>query len=269
MGASIGAALRVAGHDVSWVEAERSGATKQRALAAELRSVPLLEEGLANSEIVISVCPPEFAFSQAQAVKELGYQRTYVDANAVSPGAAASIADLFGDQYVDGGIIGPPAWRAGTTRLYLSGLQSQEIADLFQGTLVGAIDLGDQPATASAVKMCYASYTKGTTALLLALRAVAEFHGVTDALLAEWGISQPDLERRSTNAAPGTSRKGWRFVSEMNEISKTYEGAGLPGEFHKAAAEVYRRMAVFKDKDPASLSEVMDTLIEAGTQSTN
>jgi hypothetical protein len=33
----------------------------------------------------------------------------------------------------------------------------------------------------------------------------------------------------------------------MAEISDTFRAAGVPGEFHAAAAEIYRRMAGFKD----------------------
>ncbi len=35
----------------------------------------------------------------------------------------------------------------------------------------------------------------------------------------------------------------------MEEIATTFEANGLPGGFHDAAAEVYRRLAQFKD-DP-------------------
>ena len=34
--------------------------------------------------------------------------------------------------------------------------------------------------------------------------------------------------------------KGWRWVGEMEEIADTFDAAGLPGGFHRAAAEVYR-----------------------------
>ena len=53
---------------------------------------------------------------------------------------------------------------------------------------------GGQVGAASAVKMAYASWTKGSAALLLAARALARAEGVEDTLLAEWGISQPGLD---------------------------------------------------------------------------
>lgn len=261
MGSSIGAALRSAGHDVYWIQANRSIQSRDRAHEADLTPVPSLKEGLDNASIIMSVCPPEAALTVAWEVATQEYQGIYVDANATSPSTTRQIASLFADDFVDGGIIGPPARRAGSTRMYLSGPNRQRIVDLFEGTLLSVIGLDDRIDTASALKMCYASYTKGTSALLLALRALADHHGITDALLSEWAISQPGLEQRSTNAAPGTSGKGWRFVGEMNEISKTYLQAGLPGGFHQAAADIYGRMTPFKDQEPAELSKVIEALL--------
>ena len=261
MGSSIGAALRTAGHEVRWIKASRSTQTQDRARADNLTPLASLQEGLDNASIVFSVCPPEAALKLAWDVSTHGYQNLYVDANATSPSTTRQIASLFAGNFVDGGIIGPPARREGNTRMYLSGPHRREIVDLFEGTLVNAIGLDDRIDTASALKMCYASYTKGTSALLLALRALAQHHGISEALLSEWSISQPGLEQRSTNAAPGTSGKGWRFVGEMNEISKTYQSAGLPGGFHHAAADIYARMAPFKDQEPADLSKVIEALL--------
>ena len=94
---------------------------------------------------------------------------------------------------------------------------------------------------ASAVKMAYASWTKGSSALLLSARALAQAEGVEDALLAEWELSQPQLPGRLAHAAQAAVTKGWRWVGEMEEIAASMAGAGLPDGFHQAAAEIYRR----------------------------
>ena len=64
---------------------------------------------------------PDAALAQAEEVLEAGYSGIYLDANAIAPASADGIAGLVGDRFVDGGIIGPPAEKPGTTRLYLSG----------------------------------------------------------------------------------------------------------------------------------------------------
>ena len=106
--------------------------------------------------------------------------------------------------------------------------------------------------------MAYAAYTKGSSALLMAIRALAASEGVDDALLAEWRRSQPDLPKRSEAAARDNARKAWRFVGEMEEIAATFAAAGLPGGFHEAAAVIYERLAGYKDAPtPPTMADVV------------
>jgi transposase-like protein len=93
---------------------------------------------------------------------------------------------------------------------------------------------------ASALKMVYAAWSKGTAALLLAIRDVARAHGVEDALLAEWRESLPELLERLPQAERSAAAKGWRWIGELEEIADTFAAAGQPEGFHRAAAEVYR-----------------------------
>jgi hypothetical protein len=88
--------------------------------------------------------------------------------------------------------------------------------------------------------MTYAAWTKGTAALLLAIGELARAEGVEPALHEEWRISLPDLPDRSQRAARSAQAKGWRWVGEMEEIAATFDAAGLPDGFHRAAAEVFR-----------------------------
>ncbi len=113
---------------------------------------------------------------------------------------------------------------------------------------------------ASAVKMLFAGWGKHNAALMLAINAVAEAYGVTDAIRAEWAVSRPDFVSQSESAARGTGPKAWRFEGEMHEIAATFEAAGLPPEFHRGAAEVFRRLASFKDGG-ADLDRVVATLL--------
>ena len=258
MGASIGAALRTNGHAVRWVSQARSDATRQRAAVADLTPAATLEDVLAKVENVISVCPPAAAADVARSVRDAGFCGIYVDANAVSPATARRISGISGDGFVDGGIIGPPAWRPGATRLYLSGDHASRVASWFEGSLVDARVV---ECSASALKMCYAAYTKGSSALILAIRALAASQDAEHALLAEWDISQPGLAARSDAAAKGTSRKAWRFDGEMREIASTFADAGLPSGFHEAASDVYRRMRDLKTVHNADIEGVIATLL--------
>ena len=172
MGVSVGLALVESGHEVVWCAGGRSQATQQR--AAKFTPVDDLATLCNEVENIISICPPEFAVTVARDVHTLGFGGIYVDANAVSPQAAGTIAQIFGEQYVDGGIVGPPAHKEGTTRLYLSGKRSNTVANWFSAGMVGVVVIDGEGAQASALKMAYAAYTKGSAALLLAVNALAE-----------------------------------------------------------------------------------------------
>jgi 3-hydroxyisobutyrate dehydrogenase-like beta-hydroxyacid dehydrogenase len=242
MGAAVGRCLAAAGHEVLWVSQGRGPATAARAAAAGLADAGTVAALAARADVIISVCPPHAALDVAWAVH--GFRGLYVDANAVSPGTAREVARLIcesGGRYVDGGIIGPPPDRPGRSRLYLSGPDAAQIAGLFAGTALDTRVIAGPATAASAVKMAYAAWTKGTIALLLSARALAREQGVEEALLAEWALSQPGLDARSEGAARSAAAKGWRWVGEMEEIGATMSAAGLPDGFHLAAAEIFRR----------------------------
>jgi 3-hydroxyisobutyrate dehydrogenase-like beta-hydroxyacid dehydrogenase len=151
---------------------------------------------------------------------------------------------------VDGGIIGGPAWEPGRTWLYLSGERAQRVASLFDAGSLETEVMGDQIGQASAIKMCFAANTKGTTALLCSIMAAAEKLGVREALQRQWSRYDPDFAEETVQRVRRVTVKAWRFAGEMEEISDTFDQAGLPGEFHAAAGELFRRIAHFKGVDP-------------------
>jgi 3-hydroxyisobutyrate dehydrogenase-like beta-hydroxyacid dehydrogenase len=230
MGSAIGAALQSVGHDVVWASAGRSEATRSR--AAMFRDLGSVEAVAGEAQVVLSICPPHAALETARAVAGGGL---YVDANAISPARAREIAALQ-PRFVDGGIVGPPPRAAGETRLYLSGERAAEVTSLFDGSIVETRVVPD----ASAVKMTYAAWSKGTAAMLLAIRDVARHYGVEEELAAEWRDSVPALPERLASAERSAAKKGWRWVGEMEEIADTFANAGRPEGFHRAAAEVFR-----------------------------
>ena len=187
------------------------------------------------SEVVLSVVPPGVASSVADEVAVAakgadGAGAVFVDANAISPERARAISSTVGAagmRYVDGGIIGGPPTPERPTAVYLSGVGGDEIVELLATPEIRVEWLGPEPAAASALKMAYAGWTKGTNALVMAIRAMARAEGVEDALVHEWKRSQPAAVDWS-NRAPATAGKAWRWVAEMEEIAASLETAGVP-----------------------------------------
>jgi uridine kinase len=245
MGSALGRVLAGAGHDVVWASEGRSEDTAAR--AAAFRDVGTPAVVAAEAEAVLSVCPPHAAREVADSVR--GFGGLYVDANAIAPATARDVGSRFA-RFVDGGIVGSPPEAAGETRLYLSGAEAAAVAALFHGTIVDARVVSN----ASAVKATYAAWSKGTAALLLAIRAVARAEGVEEALLAEWELSARDLPDRSERALASARRKGWRWAGEMEEIAAAFAAAGQPDGFHRAAADVYRSYEVVRSLASAARS---------------
>lgn len=241
MGAAIGAVLTSAGHHVVWASKGRSDATRERAMAAGLEDLGTPARVAAEADVVLSICPPAAAIDTALSLAE--FSGIYVDANAVSPSTAKAIGATVaraGASFVDGGLIGQPPARPGDVRLYLSGeAAANRVAELFEGTIVDARLLGEAIGAASALKCGYAAWTKGTTALLLAVRRYARASGTEDALTEEWAESLPELAARFERSLEAARAKGWRWIAEMREIAAAFDAVGLPAGFHTAAAEVF------------------------------
>jgi hypothetical protein len=226
MGAAVGLVLQANGHEVLWASEGRSDATRER--AGTFRDVGTVSALTEQAELILSICPPHAAVGVARAAA--GFAGTYVDANAISPMRAQEIAAIQ-PRFVDGGIVGGPPAGPGTT-LYLSGSGAAAVAVLFLGSNL-------QPrvvANASAMKMAYAAWSKGTAAMLLAIREVARYFEVEE----EWRLSVPELLDALERAEHSAQAKGWRWIAEMEEIADTFAAAGEPDGFHRAAAKVYR-----------------------------
>lgn len=265
MGASVGASARAAGCRVLVALDDRSDETRARAGEARLEDVGTLARLVAGSELIVAVCPPHAAGELLEAVLAEGFAGLYVEANAIAPASVRELAARCEGRarFVDGGIIGPPAHRPGTTRLHLSGPEAEAVRACLSGGPLEARVVPGAVGAASALKMVFAAWTKGSAALLAAIHAVASAEGVDDALRAEWEAMLPDLPGRLERGVPGTAPKAWRFEGEMREIAATFEAAGLPGGFHEAAAEIYRRLARFKDAaEPPPLPAVAAALRE-------
>jgi len=269
MGASVGAAARANGARVLWASEGRGADTQRRAAGVGLEDARTVRDVVAASEVILSVCPPHAARDVARAVAAAGFRQLYVDGNAVAPATSreiAAIVEAAGATYVDGGLIGPPPDKPGTTRLYLSGPQAQRAATLFAKSNLEPIVLPGDLTSASAIKMAYGGWNKGQQALLLSIVALATSAGVGEALMAEWARSQPDLPKRAENAARGSARKAWRWIAEMEENAATLDAAGLPEGFHEAAADIYARLATYKDAAvPPTLDDVAKTLLKGRT----
>lgn len=265
MGISIAVSAQSVGHEVYWVSAGRSPESRKRAEDHNLLELSSIKALCNTCEVILCVCPPHAAEAVANQVIEADFDGLYCDGNAISPQKSQGIGQQVsnaGITYVDGSIVGPPAWKEKSTRIYLSGQSAGDIASLFDGSLTNAIVIGEEIGKASALKMVFAAQTKGFTALLCAIQATAEKLGVRDDLDAEWRLRDVDSVEETQNRVRRVTAKAWRFKGEMQEISDTFAVAGLPEGFFLSALDVFDRIAHFKGADETpELGDVLSSLM--------
>lgn len=267
MGVSIAASAQNSGHTVFWDSTGRSQKTHERAGQLGLIDAGSLASICEKCSVLVSVCPPHAAEEVANQVLSYSFNGVYLDANAVSPQRAIRIDQAMtaaGISFVDGGIIGGPAWKPDSTWLYLSGQEAEKAAAVFSAGPLETSVIGDKPGKASSLKMCFAAYTKGTTALLCAILATAEALDVREELAHQWSRKESDFATQAEQRVNRVTAKAWRFAGEMGEISTTMREVGVPGEFHSAAADIYLRLASFKDAPSTPpLDDVLTAILQS------
>ena len=246
MGHVVGDVLRQNGLCVMTCLQDRSQRTRALAHKAGIVDVPTCQQLVTEADIILSIMVPAqakiAATTIADALQETDTDLTYTDCNAIAPKTVQEIGEIITSAdgtFVDASIIGPPPRRPGSTRFYASGPHLEAFAALNNYGL-DVRPLGDKIGLASAIKMCYASLTKGLTALCTELLTAAEMLGVSDALAAEFKLSQKDLYDRMERGLPSMPTKAKRWIGEMEEISDTFADVGLTPHILTGAADMYR-----------------------------
>ena len=246
MGHTVGGVLRQNGLRVITCLRDRSRRTRELAEKVGIEDVPTYPQFVTEADLILSIMVPAQAMSAASVVAEALQQTdatlTYTDCNAIAPQTVRKLGDVItaaGGTFVDASIIGPPPRTPGATRFYASGPHLDTFSDLNNYGL-NVRTLGEEIGLASAIKMCYASLTKGLTALCTELLTAASVLGVSDALTAEFQLSQSALFERMERGLPSMPPKARRWIGEMEEISATFEHVGLTPNILMGAADMYR-----------------------------
>ncbi|MEQ9643812.1 MAG: DUF1932 domain-containing protein [Alphaproteobacteria bacterium] len=244
MGHAVGRSLREHGHEMITSLAGRSDRTRAFAKAGGLVDAGELAGAVSEAELILSILPPsnavDLAHRVAEALRNTGATPVYADCNAIAPETSREVEEIVsaaGASYIDGSIVGPPPGR-GTPRFYVAGADTSAMLALDgQGIIVR--HLGPRVGDASAMKMCYASITKGTSTLFTAALMVAHQHGLDEPFWTELQESQGGVWGRMDKQVARLPSDAGRWIGEMDEIIKTYGSVGVPTGFHEAAAQVY------------------------------
>ncbi len=248
MGHSVGRCLLAGGFDVATCLKGRSERTRTLTAAAGIRDEPDLDELVRNTDLILAILVPDkaraLAGQVAEVMKRTGSSPAYADCNAISPDSAREIDRVVtaaGGRFIDAGIIGGPPGADEKTRFYASGPHEAILTQL-DGHGILVRPMGGEVGRASGIKMCYASVTKGTSALHAAALTAAEVMGLGEELLAEFAESQGQ-RLKAMSGVNSLSAKAFRWIGEMREIAATYERAGVSPGFHEGAEHIFRLIA--------------------------
>ncbi|KAK2047031.1 6-phosphogluconate dehydrogenase C-terminal domain-like protein [Colletotrichum somersetense] len=110
--------------------------------------------------------------------------------------------------------------------------------------VLGGSHISPDVGAASGLKMCFASMTKGFTAIATQAFTSAHRMGVLDHLRGELSARLPGQLGVAEKGIVSMPPKAYRWVREMEEISKTHaEESGFGPELFVGAAGVYRAVA--------------------------
>lgn len=269
MGAAVAAQAVAAGNKVYWLPGGRSAATRERAEADKLLPAADLAALADTCDLIISVCPPAAAREVAESVAATTFAGVYLEANAISPRHTEEIAALLapgGVAVVDGGIVGPPPRRPGSTTLFVSGSDDAVTCaqEAFADSALAVKALGSTIGSASALKLAFASYNKISSVLAAQACALAASHGVLDDLLELGAEALPDtpLGRAGADGFAGAGARAWRWAPEMREIAEACASSGVSPDLALAAAALFERWNDHKDNADVPLEQLLADLIQ-------
>ncbi|EED16380.1 conserved hypothetical protein [Talaromyces stipitatus ATCC 10500] len=281
MGVGIARLLNANSYRVVTVGTGRSQDTLDRIQAASIEALPTDQDLVIQSDYILSIVPPRDSLATARRILEAlnlpdtlskrkaqqhgASEKVYFfDLNASSPRLMREIDDLFsmpsatGEtivQFIDGGIIGgPPSydeidqkWKKPS--IVLSG-PVDDLPSSFHTLLQSTLNMtlvGTKIGSASALKLSFASLTKGLTALSLLSFTTAQTEGVLAHLLQHLEDYSPKTGALAAAGVVGMSPKAYRWVEEMRSIGEAFDTEGhwgsLGGNVFDSFAEVYRRVA--------------------------
>ena len=242
MGSQLAAQLVAGGHEVHWVPDGRSKASVERAEAAGLIGTPFAE-AIGSAEVVLCSCAPQGAVDVARQVGAAGFAGVYIEANPLSPKSLDEAKDALPQAtFTDAGVIGPPpSGGPSPTHLMLSGPAAQQAADLWAGTAVTPMVVGEEIGAASAAKSAYALYNKGKAALAVLAFELAAKHGVTEALTAQQ-VRQDAASLKDPKLPENLKSVAWRWGPEFDELAETLDAAGLEGDAARALRQIWTRL---------------------------
>ena len=164
----------------------------------------------------------------------------FIDLNSISPMDKARAAAPFGEDFVDGAILGSFAGRGTQVPIALSGPRSQEAHLLLAAAGLRTSVVSQEVGTASALKMCRSIFMKGLECLFVEASLAGRMFNLSEALLEtiEETFSSYTIRELSTMLLTTHAVHADRRAHEMNEVVETLRESRLPSPLSRASRDL-------------------------------
>lgn len=233
----------IAAYDV-----RQDDAMRQAALSRGLRFENTVAAAIAGADWIISAVTADQSLNAAQsALNSLEPGQLFIDINSVSPGRKQQSARLVAEhqgQYLDMAVMAPVLPRGHATPVLVAGAQACALTPTLENLGFRFERVGDEPGTATAIKMVRSMFVKGLEALTVETLLAAAATGCLDRVLSSLaetfpGLGWPDSARYMFER---TLHHGTRRAAEMREVATTYNELGFVGALADKIADVQEKM---------------------------
>jgi len=252
----------------------RSERTRALAKDAGVEVVDAMKTLLDSVDVVLSLVTPSSARAVCRTVAEAMRGRRdaplYIDANPISPTAAAEMAKVIasvGGRFVDGAVIGSATLVGQSTTLYLSGPDAAALREIeTYGLRVKVV--GGEVGQASALKIFYAGLNKGIAALLIELLVGARRAGILDDVVDLYNGGFRDLVKRMDAHITSNSLHARRRSEEMVELADALRHWGMEPVMTGAVRDLLARIGALGlpaiEPEPDAYRNLLQALVDNG-----
>jgi 3-hydroxyisobutyrate dehydrogenase-like beta-hydroxyacid dehydrogenase len=253
MGRALGERLLDDGHELSvWNRTPGRAAALEKREARVLGSVDDVGEETEAVFLCLADDHSSLDVATAKGPPRASWAQTLVvNTGTVSPDVITALADAYGERFVNAPIVGAPqAVRSGTATFIIGGPAAARAALApVWGSFAPALDVGERPATAMAMKILH------NHVLIMELAVIAEAiragraAGVDDAILSATLRESPVMPAALRNRIDGffdPDHPGWfTSVQAVKDVTLALNLAkdGAPLPVTEAGRDAYRQLA--------------------------
>lgn len=229
---------------------ESSGTAPAMQGEMEKRNVAVAADrtGLGDADRIFSAVTADQSLLAAQSLAQtLHTGQCFIDINSVSPERkrkTAALVEATGASYLDMAVMAPVHPRGHRTPVLIAGPAAAALVTELERLQFGYRIIGDEPGSATAIKMVRSLFVKGLEAItveaLLAAKASGCFGEIYQSLSSSYpGLDWPDFAAYEFER---TLHHGKRRAAEMHESAATLAELGLNGALATEIANVQQKM---------------------------